>query len=437
MSDSPNTQATLLLNAYFSPPKKDAPKPLTPKEWGKFALWLKDNDLSPAQLLTGEVSDHLKDWSDPKITLDRVHYLLDRGSALAVAMEKWSRVGLWVMTRSDADYPKRLKKRLGMDCPALFFGCGNRKLVNSGGLAVVGSRNITSEDLRFSRDLGRLTADSGYSVVSGGAKGVDENSMLGALGVEGTAVGILADKLHRASTSRKYRPYLLANNLALISPFYPDAGFLVGNAMARNKYIYCLSDAAVVVHSGVKGGTWTGAKENLKKKWVPLWVKKTTDEKAGNSEIVGFGAEWLTDRISEVDVRALLGKLSEQINLQASISAVSEIVEPLIQPETNLLEVADSSNLTPDRNEIDVKFVTGCSNNICEDLTLYEFFLLKLKPMIIDAPKTSAQLAEALEANKTQIEAWLKKAIKETKVRKLSRPVRFEWNSSQQQPLGL
>ena len=36
------------------------------------------------------------------------------------------------------------------------------------------------------------------------------------------------------------------NNLVLISPFYPDAGFNVGNAMQRNKYIYCLSDAAMV-----------------------------------------------------------------------------------------------------------------------------------------------------------------------------------------------
>ncbi len=44
--------------------------------------------------------------------------------------------------------------------------------------------------------------------------------------------------------------------------------------MQRNKYIYSLADAAMVVHSGDSGGTWTGAKENLKKQWVPLWVKQ-------------------------------------------------------------------------------------------------------------------------------------------------------------------
>ena len=73
----------------------------------------------------------------------------------------------------------------------------------------------------------------------------------------------------------------------LITPFSPEAGFNAGNAMQRNKYIYCLSDASVVVHSGNPetskngkgGGTWTGAMENLT--WVPLWVKPSSDTKSG------------------------------------------------------------------------------------------------------------------------------------------------------------
>jgi predicted Rossmann fold nucleotide-binding protein DprA/Smf involved in DNA uptake len=159
-------------------------------------------------------------------------------------------------------------------------------LLNGGGLAVIGSRNVNDEDLAYSRNLGALAAGEGYSIVSGGARGVDEASMLGALEAEGTVIGVLADSLLRACTSAKYRKYLLANNLVLISTFYPEAGFNAGNAMQRNKYIYCLSDAAIAVQSGTKGGTWSGAMENLKKQWVPLWVKRTADTLAGNSAIV-------------------------------------------------------------------------------------------------------------------------------------------------------
>jgi hypothetical protein len=92
--------------------------------------------------------------------------------------------------------------------------------------------------------------------VSGEARGIDETAMLSALEHQGTAIGVLADRLLRAATSAKYRKHLMVNNLVLVSPFNPEAGFNVGNAMARNRHIYCLADAAVVVSSTRdKGGT--------------------------------------------------------------------------------------------------------------------------------------------------------------------------------------
>ncbi len=107
--------------------------------------------------------------------------------------------------------------------------------------------------------MGSQAALQGLSIISGGARGVDENAMVGALAQEGTVVGVLADSLLRAATSARFRPSLMNGNLALISPFNPEAGFDVGNAMARNKYIYCLADAAVVIAADKEqGGTWNG-----------------------------------------------------------------------------------------------------------------------------------------------------------------------------------
>ncbi|WP_419590346.1 hypothetical protein, partial [Thiolapillus sp.] len=119
MSVSPNTQAILLLTAHFAKARKDAVKPLTPKEWGRFALWLKEKSLTPEQLMNGRLGELLNGWSDKTVTLERIEGLMDRGSALALAMEKWLRAGLWVMTRSDPDYPIRLKQRLRTDSPAV------------------------------------------------------------------------------------------------------------------------------------------------------------------------------------------------------------------------------------------------------------------------------------------------------------------------------
>jgi predicted Rossmann fold nucleotide-binding protein DprA/Smf involved in DNA uptake len=452
MSISPNTQAILLLTAHFSKAKGGSVKPLTPKEWGRFALWLKEKSLTPEQLMTGHLDELLNGWSDKTITLDRAEGLMERGSALALAMEKWLRAGLWVLTRSDSDYPMRFKQHLRTDSPAILFGCGNRALLNGGGLAVIGSRNVNDKDLAYSRDLGALAAGEGYSIVSGGARGVDEASMLGALEAEGTVIGVLADSLLRACSSAKYRKYLMANNLVLISTFYPEAGFNAGNAMQRNKYIYCLSDAAMVVQSGMKGGTWSGAMENLKKLWVPLWVKRTSDKLAGNSAIVKAGAAWVPDNIGEIDCTVLFSTKTsdagsgEDLFSQAVGNVKEGVVEYSPEPQlgseqnTKIDDEAGSQRMTTIDQASQLEGGTkddAATSSPIEDIEFYYLFLTKIQAMCSDSPKTTDELVNALKLNKTQLNAWLKRAVADKKLKKLSKPVRYQWVTTQQGALML
>ena len=65
----PNTQAILLLTAHFSSAKGDVAKPLTPKEWGRFAEWLKEKELTPEMLMRGRPDDLLQGWSDKSCLL--------------------------------------------------------------------------------------------------------------------------------------------------------------------------------------------------------------------------------------------------------------------------------------------------------------------------------------------------------------------------------
>ena len=75
----------------------------------------------------------------------------------------------------------------------------------------------------------------------------------------------------------------------LVSPFYPEAGFNAGNAMGRNKYIYALADRALVIDSTLgSGGTWQGAVEVLKERWVPLYIR-TPGNGPGNEALVKKG----------------------------------------------------------------------------------------------------------------------------------------------------
>lgn len=218
------------------------------------------------------------------------------------------------MTRADEDYPARLKSRLKTNSPPVLFGCGDRSLLNLGGLAVVGSRNADQSDLEFTQEVGEKAAGNNIAIVSGCARGVDEASMIGAMRAGGAVVGVVADSLIRKITSSKWRKGLMDGNVVLVSPYHPDAGFNAGNAMSRNKYIYCLAESSLVIHSGTSGGTLNGAEENLRNNWVPLWVKPTADKASANGLLVSKGGHWTEEAISAFAIKRLFAETAEAQN---------------------------------------------------------------------------------------------------------------------------
>ena len=286
-----NTQAVLLLSTFFSKPKKGEARPLTAIEYGRLARWLHDFNYTPSSLLH-QFDEILSKWKDPKgkITASRLTDILGRKAAMGLALEKWQRAGVWVITRQDSEYPQLLKKQLRHISPPVFFGIGNKALLQKGGLAVIGSRGIDNIDEEFTQNIAIQAAQESINIVSGAARGVDETAMLSSLNAGGTAIGIMADSLLKAATASKWRKYLQNEQLVLISSFYPEAGFSVGNAMARNKYIYTAANAALVVRADEgRGGTWAGAKENNESQWVPLFVKQQSDA-SGNIALLNSGA---------------------------------------------------------------------------------------------------------------------------------------------------
>ena len=397
-------QAIMLLTVVFGKTAKTATKPLSTREWGKFANWLKRHDLQPSSLLNGSLETLLADWKgvDCDITLPRLDHLLGRGGALGLAFEKWQRAGLWVLTRSDSEYPVRLKQRLAEQSPPVLFGCGNKQLLDKGGIAVVGSRNAISDDLEFTKKLGAKAAAEGYSIVSGGARGVDQNAMLGALEREGNVVGVLADSLLRSATSATYRKYLRRNDLVLVSPFNPEAGFNVGTAMARNRYIYCLADKAVVISSGLnEGGTWNGATEAIKARWVPVWVRTSNAGDSGNPELIRLGAQpWAPDDAG----------MSPLFDGQANAAVALPSGAPLL-PQPSHSVAANAPTMPVD--------------------DFYELFLSRLGALTSSKALTTDEISKRLNLVKTQVGDWLKRGMREDRIQKLNRPVRYRYERQQ------
>ena len=415
---SDNTKAILLLTAPLLVGKgKTDVRPLTLSEYNKLARFLADAGNEPADLLTRGQEDLSAEWQSG-FENKRIDSLLERGFLLAQAINSWQERAIWVVSRADDEYPQRLKERLGASAPAVLYGCGNRELLENGGLAVVGSRNTSEDSLEHTESIGRLAARAGYAVISGGAKGVDQAAMHGALIAGGTVAGVLTNDLYRESVNREHRDALMEDQLVLVSQYDPRAGFNAGHAMQRNKLIYALADVGLVIDSDHnKGGTWTGAVEQLNKlKLVPIFVRSGGEASAGLRGLRQKGAlEWPDPQTPDEFRNIIAG---EQLNSNAEQSKFATFltsVDVPIEPDQN----DQAAQISESLQSIEPSYIP----DICPAEALFATV-----EQLIDSMGTEvkeSQVIDHLQIEKKQAQAWLKRLADEGKYKRINGPVRY------------
>ena len=305
-----DAQAMVLLCSHLGLATGAAPDPLTLREWNPLARQLRNTPLARPGALLGLTAAQIQQaLALSEEYAARLACLLERGGALAIEIERLEGLGIWVCTRADAGYPAPLRQRLGESAPPVLFGAGEPALPGQPGVAVVGSRSVNETGQRAADLIGGACAQSGLVLVSGGARGVDRLAMQAALEARGCAVGVLADSLEQAIRVPETRAAITRGDLALLTPYAPNAGFSIGAAMGRNRLIYALADYAIVVASDAgKGGTWAGATEALKAGWVPVFVLDGPDVPDGNRQLLQKGGQSLPERLlsPELDLPAWL-----------------------------------------------------------------------------------------------------------------------------------
>ena len=309
MKTSPDALALLLLCSQLGL-DDDSIKPLTLREWNPLARKMQAASIRPADLLEFTQADLQTRIELPTEYATRITQLVERSNNLQRELNCLASLGIYPLTRADADYPERYRQRLKDSAPAVLFYAGEKALLGQPGIAVVGSRHLDEAGEGCAAFVGNACGMSGLVLYSGGAKGVDTISMESALEARGTAVGVLADSLERAVRGQKEA--LRRGDLCLVMPYSPNAGFSVGAAMGRNRLIYTLADYAIVVASDAEtGGTWAGATETLKNGWVPVFVFEHDAMPEGNRLLLQKGALAFPHPFKEAPVQ-LAGWLQEK-----------------------------------------------------------------------------------------------------------------------------
>ena len=221
----------------------------------------------------------------------RVVALLDRATGMAFELERLGQAGISVLTPFDKHYPGRFVERLGASAPVLLYAAGAVELLGRPGLGVVGSRKVSPEGAEVAAGAAERAARLERSLVSGGARGVDQSAMNAAFEAGGSVVGVLAESLARKLRSPDIRRAIHEGRTVMCTPYSPEAPFSVGNAMGRNKLIYALSDLTLVVAAEDEtGGSWSGAAEALRRGFGRVAVWRGPGEGPGNAPLEARGA---------------------------------------------------------------------------------------------------------------------------------------------------
>jgi DNA processing protein len=167
-----------------------------------------------------------------------------------------------VVALGDAAYPASL---LNIEDPPLLLYLAGRldlPLDNNRSLAIVGSRNPTPQGALNARQFAQVLAESGLTIVSGLALGIDGAAHEGALtghsgatdrlatvAVVGTGLDRVYPRAHHALAHRISEQGLLVSEYPLGTP--P----LAANFPRRNRLIAGLSNATLVVEAALQSGS--------------------------------------------------------------------------------------------------------------------------------------------------------------------------------------
>ncbi len=257
-----------------------------------------------------------------------------------------------IITLLDPEYPRQLKEIATK--PSILYASGHVALLNTPQIAVVGSRNPSASGLMNTQVLTTQLSQSGYTITSGLALGIDAKAHQAALAVTGATIAVLGSGLNQIYPKRheKLAQQIKETGL-LLSEFPINAPPQAENFPRRNRIISGLSLGVLVVEAALKSGSLITARyaieQNREVFAVPGAIHNPLAQ--GCHALIRQGAklvETVTDIVEEFSgftKRAMPCKMSE--TMTPELSALERQIFNLI-PHTPLPfdYLLEQSNLT-------------------------------------------------------------------------------------------
>jgi len=182
---------------------------------------------------------------------------------------------------TDKDYPKRLLNCF--DSPTLLFYKGEADLNHNKVIAIIGTRNHTNYGKQITEQLVEQLTEQNVVIVSGLAFGIDAIAHKAAVNNNLRTIGVLAHGLDQLYPSQHtgLAKEMLKGGGGLLTEFRSQSKPDKHNFPTRNRIVAGMSDATIVVETGIKGGSMITAElANNYNKDVFAFPGKVTDPKS-------------------------------------------------------------------------------------------------------------------------------------------------------------
>ena len=210
-------------------------------------------------------------------------------------VERWQQAGVQIITWDSPDYPRPLL--LIDDAPPTLFVKGT--LPTQPAYAVVGTRTPSDDALAITQAICNKLTESGYTVVSGLAVGIDTAAHMAALSSpNGLTTAVLGSGiLNLYPPENRGLAEAIATRGAILCEVGPDTTVSSPGLVARNRIISGLCEGVVIVETAIDGGTMYAARFA---KFQEKRLFAVDNEASGNLQLINQGAIALSNSLQEL-----------------------------------------------------------------------------------------------------------------------------------------
>ena len=213
---------------------------LTAFESAQRALDATLEELTQVEGLTANISQQLVSGKS-RVSVDQELELIEAHNCHLLAI-------------NDSTYPMLLKEIA--DPPPLLYVRGELGQPDAPSITIVGTRSPTNYGKTISRQLSQQLAESGITVISGFARGIDTCAHQGALQANGRTIAVLGNGLSQIypAENRELADEIMKSG-ALISEFPMTVPPFPKNFPRRNRVVSGMSSGTVVVEASIRSGS--------------------------------------------------------------------------------------------------------------------------------------------------------------------------------------